>query len=228
MSYALKIAALTAFALVAAGSVAQANSHHGQQGSPKGSSAQHHPHHSSGNSSHSHPSGSQKVAIAHCDPGPCKGSHHPGKDSNLGGHHHKPPFWHHHHHRHSPEYRYAYGYKPYGYRDYSYERPQPSYATYTPPAAAPASPASCLTKEYLTDGPVVFKDTCTKEWAMGEAARTRFVNPGCIRKEYVEGNKVKFTDVCTKEWAMNPPPNQQATTAPTGPQAAAPEEDDED
>jgi len=214
MSNALKIAALTAIAFIAAGSVAQAGSHQGQQGSHKGSSAQHHTQHSSGSTSHSHPSGSHKVVVAHCDPGPCTSSHH-----------HKPPFWHHRHHRHYPEYRYAYGYKPSGYRDYSYERPQP--ATYTPPAAAPAPAASCLTKEYLANGPVVFKDTCTKEWAMGEAAQTRFVNPGCIRKQYVEGDKVKFTDVCTKEWAMNRPPNQQAN-APTGQQASAPEEDDED
>ena len=31
---------------------------------------------------------------------------------------------------------------------------------------APAAPCSCLTKNYLTDGSVLFKDICTKEAAM--------------------------------------------------------------
>jgi hypothetical protein len=31
---------------------------------------------------------------------------------------------------------------------------------------APAAPCSCLTKNYLTDGSVLFKDVCTKEAAM--------------------------------------------------------------
>lgn len=213
MTTVLKIAALTAFAFIATGSVAQAGWHHG---SNKTSSAQHHNSSHPQHASHSMPSGSHK----------------PGKEASNSGHHHKPPFWHHHHHRHH-EWRYAYSYyKPEGYRDYSYERrsypaytTQPRYVTYAP---APArAPASCLTKEYLKDGPVLFKDTCTKEWAIGDAAENQSVNPSCLRKDYLEGGKVvKFTDVCTKEWAMNPPTEQQAN-APGAPPANAAEEDED-
>lgn len=236
MSNSLKIVALTALAFVAAGSVAEAAPQQHGKHQFKGSAPQNHnvvrPHHTS-SAAGKPSSGSHKVVISHCDPLPCKGTSHPkpGKDTNVV-HHHKPDHWHHHHHRHH-EWRYAYSYyKPYGYRDYSYERPsyttaspQPSYATYSPPPAAPA--ASCLTKEYLKDGPVLFKDTCTKEWAIGDAAEAQSVNASCLRKEYVAGGKVKFSDVCTKEWAMNPPadakPNPQRP-----PQQASTEEDDDE
>ena len=220
MSNALKVAALTAFALVAAGSIAEAASHGQRQTSAKnGASSQRHafvhPLKHKTTPSHGTPSssGSKKVVIAHCDPLPCKGNHpgHPGKVV-----HHIPPHWEHrHHHHHRPDYRYVTTYS-----QYAPYRPQPSYPSYAPapvvsaPAPVAVAPASCLTKEYLADGPVVFKDVCTKEWAMGTAAPTHAIVTACLRKEYVDGEKVLFKDVCTKEWAMNPPAQQSATSAP--------------
>ena len=38
----------------------------------------------------------------------------------------------------------------------------------TPVATVPPGPCNCLTKNYLTDGSVLFKDLCTKEEAMME------------------------------------------------------------
>ena len=220
MSNSLKVAVLTAFTLVAAGSIAEAASHGQHQTSAKsGASSQRHvflhPLKHKTPPSHGTPSSSGPKKIKHCDPLPCKGNHpgHPGKVV-----HHMPPHWphrhHHHHHRHL-EYRY-------GSPDNQYVtyRPQPSYPAYAPapavtvPAPAAAPPASCLTKEYLANGPVLFKDTCTKEWAIGTAAPTHAVVAACLRKEYVEGEKVLFKDICTKEWAMNPPAQRAVTSAP--------------
>jgi hypothetical protein len=235
MSNSLKITVLSAFALVAAGSIADAAQPHGKLHalSQGGNSGQHSfrpfKHQSGSNgTSGMQTSGSHKVVVAHCDPGPCKGTTKPppvithcdpGPCKGVPGKetHHRPPHWppfgHHHPHVEYRE-RYVEGYRP-----GSYERP--SYAAYAPAPAAQVPATSCLSKEYLVNGPVLFKDTCTKEWAMGEASSTRGLNVGCLRKEYVDGGLVKFTDICTKEWATNAPAGQQAKAPP-----AAQDDDD--
>jgi hypothetical protein len=256
--------------LIAASAVAEAAQPHGKHHPLSKSSGQHSVRpfkHQSGSVNRGmKPSGSHKVVIAHCDPGPCKGSkphnspshpvvithcdpgpckgnkpHHPppvithcdplpckGKPNKET--HHRPPHWPPFGHRQHAEYRER---NTYGYRPGGYDRPQPRYVyptsyaprptyAYAPAPAAQSPAASCLSKEYLNNGPVLFKDTCTQEWAMGEASPARGLNVGCLRKEYLDGGVVKFSDICTKEWATNAPAEQQAA-APT-----AAQEDDED
>jgi hypothetical protein len=41
------------------------------------------------------------------------------------------------------------------------------------PVAAPAAPCNCLTKQYLPDGSVLFKDLCTKEAALATPAELK-------------------------------------------------------
>jgi hypothetical protein len=50
-------------------------------------------------------------------------------------------------------------------------------------AAPPAAPtvATCLTKEYIDNGAVKFRDTCTGEWAQQPASHfQKFTNPGGV------------------------------------------------
>jgi len=80
-------------------------------------------------------------------------------------------------------------------------------------AAGAASPTtdlratSCLTKQYLETGAVMFKDTCTKEWAVNSTAMTEkaaaSAGPACLTKENHPNGVVMFRDGCTNEWAMN-------------------------
>ena len=70
--------------------------------------------------------------------------------------------------------------------------------------AAPPS-KRCLTKEYLLTGAVLFKDTCTRQWAINSTAVATHKSPGrtCLTKELSEDGIVIFRDTCTNEWAMN-------------------------
>ena len=80
-------------------------------------------------------------------------------------------------------------------------------------AAGAANPTTdmrattCLTKQYLETGAVMFKDTCTKEWAInsttatGQAASS--AGRACLTKENHPDGVVMFRDTCTNEWAMN-------------------------
>ena len=74
-------------------------------------------------------------------------------------------------------------------------------------AASPAAAATptCLTKEYLDTGAVMFRDTCTKEWAMNSTSIDKVSAAGrtCLTKENNQDGVVVFKDICTKEWAMN-------------------------
>ena len=72
-------------------------------------------------------------------------------------HHHK---WHHKKHYYEQPTTYTYVKPVYTTPSYSYNKP--TYA-YSPP---PNNPCTCLTKEYDSDGDVVFKDLCTKEMAV--------------------------------------------------------------
>ena len=78
----------------------------------------------------------------------------------------------------------------------------------TPEISATATPPSkntCLTKEYLATGAVLFKDTCTEQWAINSTtvARHKPVGRACLSKEVSDDGIVIFRDTCTSEWAMN-------------------------
>jgi hypothetical protein len=55
---------------------------------------------------------------------------------------------------------------------------------------------------------VLFKDTCTKEWAVNTATQLRPVTAAnaraCLTKENLAGGVVLFQDICSGEWAKNP------------------------
>jgi hypothetical protein len=76
------------------------------------------------------------------------------------------------------------------------------------PRVASAQPPGCLSKDYLS-GVVLFKDLCTKEWAMIPTNITPQTasasNAACLSKEYLQAGVVLFKDACTNEMAMNPP-----------------------
>jgi hypothetical protein len=68
--------------------------------------------------------------------------HHPDHDDD------EPHFWWHHHHR-----------------PWLVEESEPMHVS-APVTTVPTAPCTCLTKNYLADGSVLFKDVCTKEAAM--------------------------------------------------------------
>jgi len=89
-----------------------------------------------------------------------------------------------------------------------------------PVVSTPAAPAPCLTKEYLQTGVVLFKDVCTKEWAVNSTTIDRPVTAAtaraCLTKESPADGVVLFKDVCSNEWAMNPPEQAEAPQARYG------------
>jgi hypothetical protein len=70
---------------------------------------------------------------------------------------------------------------------------------------SPPPKTSCLTKEYLATGAVLFKDTCTRQWAINSTAVATHKPVGrtCLSKEVSDDRIVIFRDTCTNEWAMN-------------------------
>jgi hypothetical protein len=63
---------------------------------------------------------------------------------------------------------------------------------------------ACLSKQHLATGAVLFKDVCTKEWAINSTSVAgQRVNRKCLRKSRHPGGVVMFKDICTDEWAMN-------------------------
>jgi hypothetical protein len=65
---------------------------------------------------------------------------------------------------------------------------------------------ACLVKQYLDTGAVMFKDTCSNEWAINSTPAD--AQPGtsasrCLTKENHPDGVVMFRDTCTNEWAMN-------------------------
>jgi hypothetical protein len=87
------------------------------------------------------------------------------------------------------------------------------------PSSAPVASASCLVKEYLQAGVVLFRDVCAKEWAMNSTSATNQVasaeTRACLTKEYPRAGMVLFKDTCTDEWAMNLPDRRaQASQEP--------------
>jgi hypothetical protein len=74
---------------------------------------------------------------------------------------------------------------------------------------APVGTANtCLTKEYLDTGAVMFRDTCANEWAINSTEVERKVTrptAACLTKDTNETGVVTFRDTCTREWAMNTP-----------------------
>jgi hypothetical protein len=68
------------------------------------------------------------------------------------------------------------------------------------------------TKEHVPNGLVLFKDTCTNEWAAGEPAQpgARSSDAACLHKDYPQAGQVRFTDSCLHEVALNPPSPAQS------------------
>ena len=77
---------------------------------------------------------------------------------------------------------------------------------------AQAAAPTCLSKEYLQQGVVLFKDACTQEWAMSTTtvATLAPADSSCLVKLHLQDGAVLFQDRCTSEWAQNPPPAQEA------------------
>jgi hypothetical protein len=75
----------------------------------------------------------------------------------------------------------------------------------TPEISATATSPSCLTKEYLATGAVLFKDTCREQWAINSTtvARHKPAGRACLNKEVSADGIVIFRDTCTSEWAMS-------------------------
>jgi hypothetical protein len=63
---------------------------------------------------------------------------------------------------------------------------------------------ACLRKQHLATGAVLFKDVCTKEWAINSTSVAGHrVDRKCLRKSRHPDGVVMFKDICTDEWAMN-------------------------
>lgn len=82
---------------------------------------------------------------------------------------------------------------------------------------ATSVPAFCLTKEYLESGLVLFRDVCSKEWAMNNTTESRPLNDAraraCLTKDSLAGGTLLFRDNCSGEWAKNPPDRQAEAPA---------------
>ena len=90
----------------------------------------------------------------------------------------------------------------------SYQPAQLAGAAIVAPISTPATAATatCLTKEYLDTGAVLFKDVCTQEWAMNStnvSNKLSAVGRSCLIKDNAQDGVIMFKDVCTQEWAMN-------------------------
>ena len=90
----------------------------------------------------------------------------------------------------------------------SYQPTQLAGAATVAPVSTPATAATttCLTKEYLDTGAVLFKDVCTQEWAMNStnvSSKVSAVGRSCLTKDNTQDGIILFKDVCTQEWAMN-------------------------
>jgi hypothetical protein len=63
---------------------------------------------------------------------------------------------------------------------------------------------TCLSKQRLATGAVLFKDVCTKEWAINSTSIAGHrVDRKCLRKSRHPDGVVMFKDICTNEWALN-------------------------
>ena len=90
----------------------------------------------------------------------------------------------------------------------NYQPAQLAGAATVAPISTPATAATstCLTKEYLDTGAVLFKDVCTQEWAMNStnvSNKLSAVGRSCLIKDNAQDGVIMFKDVCTQEWAMN-------------------------
>jgi len=87
--------------------------------------------------------------------------------------------------------------------------PNRATAVVSPVVSVPPATAPCLTKEYLQTGLVLFRDICSKEWAVSatsvEKPVTTTTARRCLTKENLANDTILFKDVCTGEMAMNPP-----------------------
>jgi len=101
------------------------------------------------------------------------------------GHYRHYRYSHYRHYRHYRHYYYRHWHWWHRYHTWSYDHPDYSYSyrygrpgygggeESGPPAreSRPAEPCNCLTKRYLPDGSVLFRDRCTEEEAIAPAGR---------------------------------------------------------
>jgi hypothetical protein len=94
-------------------------------------------------------------------------------------------------------------------------KPAATAATALPPLMLAGS--DCLSKKHLATGAVLFKDVCTKEWAINSASIAGERAGGkCLTKVTHPDGVVLFRDVCTDEWAMNTTEFSRQRIAPPG------------
>jgi hypothetical protein len=75
----------------------------------------------------------------------------------------------------------------------------------------------CLSKQHLATGVVLFKDGCTKEWAINSTSVAgQRVDGKCLTKVRHPDGVVMFRDICTGEWAMNTTGLPRQQTEPPG------------
>ena len=94
-------------------------------------------------------------------------------------------------------------------------KPAAAGATVLPPAMLAGN--GCLSKKNLTTGAVLFKDACTKEWAINSTSVAGQRTGGkCLTKVTHPDGVVMFRDICTDEWAMNTTEFARQRTVPRG------------
>jgi hypothetical protein len=94
-------------------------------------------------------------------------------------------------------------------------KPAAAGATILPPLMLAGN--DCLSKQFLATGAVLFKDVCTKEWAINSTSVAGQRAGGkCLTKVTHPDGVVMFRDVCTEEWAMNTTELARQRTAPRG------------
>ncbi len=88
-------------------------------------------------------------------------------------------------------------------------------------APLPQKDNACLSERHLATGAVLFKDSCTNEWAINSTTVSDHrVDGKCLTKTSHPNGVVVFRDICSQEWAMN----TVESTAEPAPKPAAPQE----
>ena len=63
---------------------------------------------------------------------------------------------------------------------------------------------TCLSEHRLETGAVLFRDSCTNEWAINSTRISEHhVDRKCLTKTSHPDGVVVFRDICSQEWAMN-------------------------
>jgi hypothetical protein len=95
----------------------------------------------------------------------------------------------------------------------------------TIPAPLPPKDSACLSERHLATGAVLFKDSCTNEWAINSTAMSDHrVDGKCLTKTRHPNGIVVFRNTCSQEWAMNTVENTTENNTEPAPKPAAPQE----